>query len=195
MTVTEVFSSSGYHVQLHLALKDAVEAYNELLRDVKARPPLTEESATAEVMKLHYAWEQKRITVILLAAACVEAIANVYLMIKASPEQFKVLDSATFVEKWVVLPSLFLKDYSFPKEGVLYQDLKLLQERRNALLHLKERVSIEGKLKHKGTQPKRAGDEDAFIGRCGTLPQRLAAHLATFDRESMMLLSTLGISL
>ena len=52
-------------------------------------------TATPELVRLYYSHVQKRVTVILLAAACVEAVANFYLATKSTPEQFAVLERAT----------------------------------------------------------------------------------------------------
>lgn len=120
----------------------------------------------------------------LLAASCVEGLANLYLATKTTPEQFAVLERATPIEKWVVLPGLFLKDYTFPKDGELYHDLKGVIDRRNSLMHLKEEVTRGGEVIHEGKLPKKAGDEHAFIGRCATLPVRLVQHVTRFDLSS-----------
>ena len=185
MKVTEL-KTSGYQTYLHLALDDAVADYQKVQSAVAQQPPLTEETATLELTMLHYALEQKRATAILLAASCVEAVANLYLGFKATPEQFAVLERATFLEKWTVLPSLFLPAYTFPKDGELYQDLKRLLARRSALAHLKEEVSLGGVILHPGSRPKSAGDEPVFVGRCQSLPERLVSHLASFDKTDAL---------
>jgi len=104
---------------------------------------------------LHYTLEQRRATALVLAGCCVEAVANLYLAHKTTPEQFAILEWAKMLDKWTVLPSLFVSGYSLPKDGELYQDLKRLNARRNALV---------------------------FIGRCRSLPERLFNHLASFDK-------------
>jgi hypothetical protein len=124
--------------------------------------------------------------VLLLAASCVEAGANFCLDCSATPEQFEVLERATFVEKWTVLPSLFTPGYSLPRDGPLFQDLKRLHVRRNALMHLKERVSVAGVLRSPGSTPEHTGDEHVFVTRCGTLADRLFSHLCTFDKSGAL---------
>ncbi|MDA2930000.1 hypothetical protein MYX84_08660 [Acidobacteria bacterium AH-259-O06] len=143
---------------------------------------MTEKTATPELTLLHYLLEQKRATALLLAASCVEAVANLYLGLRASPGQFAILERATFLEKWTVGPTLFLEDYDLPKGGELYQDLKRVHVARNALVHLKEEVSEGGAVLHQGSLPKSAGDEHVFLSRCRSLPERLVSHLATFDK-------------
>lgn len=183
--IKELQGNSGYQIYLHLALDEAVAAYEKAHAAV-IRQPLTEESATLELTMLHYALEQRRATALLLAAASVEAVANLYLGVKATPEQFTLLERATFLEKWTVLPSLFLSHYEFPKGGELYQDLTRLHARRNALVHLKEEVRRDGLVLHPGSPPQRAGDEHVFVTRCRSLPDKLVAHLASFDNSDAL---------
>jgi hypothetical protein len=93
------------------------------------------------------------------------------------------LEWAKFLEKWTVVPSLFVPGYSFPKDGELYQDLKLLNARRNSLVHLKEEVTSRGgAVLHAGLHPEAASDEHVFVGRCRSLPDKLLSHLASFDK-------------
>lgn len=132
MKVTEISGSSAYQTYLQLALDDAVTAYQVTHEAVSGQPPLTEETATPQLTLLHYRLEQQRATALLLAACCVEALGNLYLAHKSTPEQFAILEWAKFLDKWTVLPSLFVPDYSFPRDGELYQDLKRLNARRNA---------------------------------------------------------------
>ena len=119
MKVTELQGSSAYQVYLHLELEDAITAYQQIHERVVQQPALTEETATPELTMLHYSREQKRATALLLAASCVEAVANLYLGLKAAPDQFAFLERATFLEKWTVVPSLFLQGYDLPKDGKL----------------------------------------------------------------------------
>ena len=181
MNITLLHSASGYQVYLHLALRDAVADYAKAWDALRDQPPLTESTATVELTLLHYHLEQRRAVVLLLTASCVEAVANFCLACKATPDQFTVLERATFLEKWTTVPSLFLPGYSLPRDGELFQDLKRVHDRRNALMHLKENVSIAGVTTSLKSTPARAGDEHIFIPRCGTLPDRLFSHLCTFD--------------
>jgi hypothetical protein len=181
MKVTEEFSSSAYHIYLYRALTQAVEEYERVNEKIQASPPLTEETATLELTELYYSREQKRAIVIVLGAGCVEALANLYLAMKTTPEQFEVLERATPIEKWVILPALFVKDYAFAKDSELFQDLRRLFKHRDAWMHLKEEVTQDGKTIHKGKLPERADDEDKFIRRCASLPERLVQHVTRYD--------------
>lgn len=183
MKITEISGSSGYQAFLHLALDDAVAAFKEAHKEVSQQPPLTEDSATPELTLLHYKLEQRRATALIIAACCVEAAANLYLAQKASPDQFALLEWAKFMEKWMVIPSLFVPSYAFPKDGELYQDLKRLNVRRNALVHLKEEVTRYGAILHTGSRPESASDEYVFVERCRSLPERLLSHVALYDKS------------
>ncbi len=182
MKITKLKEHTLHQMYLHLALDDAVAEYQKVMEVLEQKPRLTEETATPELMILHHSLEKKRVTALILAASCVEATSNLYLELKATSEQFVVLEKATFIEKWTVLPSFFVSGYTFPKDCELYQDLKRLQARRNALVHLKEAVSIDGVVLHQGSLPEIAGDEHAFVGRCRSLPERLVNHLASLDK-------------
>jgi len=170
-----------------MGLYDAVAEYEGAHERVEQRPPLTEDTATPELTLLHYTLEQKRATTLLLAAACVEAIANLYLSLKTSPDQFAVLERATFLEKWSVVPSFVTPGYTLPKDCELYQDVRRLQARRNALTHLKEEVTVGGVV-HAGSMPEHAGDEHCFVKRCQSLPDRLVSHFASFDKTDAIVL-------
>jgi hypothetical protein len=183
MKITELGGFSGYQTHLHLALDEAVSAYEMAHELVRQRQPLSEQTATPELTALRYALEMKRVTALIIAACCVEAAANLYLGLKATPDQFAMLEWATLEDKWTVVPSLFVPEYSFPKTGQLYQDLKRLIFARNSLVHLKEEVTTRGGDKiTAGSRPKPATDELAFIGRCRSMPSQLLLHLESFDK-------------
>jgi hypothetical protein len=195
MKVIKSSSYSAYQVHLHMALEDAVSAYKDAQEAISGEPLLSEETATPALISLTNTLERRRAAVLVLAACCVEAIANLYLAHKATPAQFAILERTKLIEKWTVLPSLFVPGYSFPKDAELYNDLKRLVARRNALVHLKEEVSRDGAIVHAGSHPDHSPDEKVFIERCQSLPDRLLAHLALFDKteEIMNMKAILGI--
>ena len=101
---------------------------------------------------------------------------------KATPDQVSVLERTRFVEKWTTVPSIFLPSYTLDKSGELYQDLKKLSVRRNALAHLKENISTGGVVLPAASLPESPGDEPKFVIGCETLADRLVQHLASFDK-------------
>jgi hypothetical protein len=166
-----------------LALDEAVLAYQAAHEATSRYPALSEHTATPELTLLYCTLEKIRATALILAACCGEAAANLYLSLKTTAEQFALLEWAKFLEKWTVVPSLFVPGYSFPKDGKLYQDLKRLNARRNSLVHLKEEVTTRGgAVPHAGSHPEAASDEHVFVGRCRSLPDKLLSHLASFDK-------------
>lgn len=189
MKVTLVSSSTGHQTSLHFALYHALDEYERVHEEVQKNPVLTEHTATPELTFLYYQWEQWRVTTLILAAACVEAAANLYIGFKAMPEQFAELEWEHFLDKWTKVPKLFGKGYSLPKDRQPYQDLKRLSQHRNALLHMKEHITRHGKTI---SRKRRVGDytmkdEHEFVRRCRTLTDRLVQHLAKFDRTATMI--------
>lgn len=187
MKITLESSSSAQQTSLHFALYHALDEYERVYEEVQKHPDLTEDTATPELTFLYYQWEQWRVTSLILAAACVEAAANLYIAFKATPEQFAELEWEHFMDKWTKVPALFLKAYALPRGGQLYQDLKRLNQRRNALLHMKEDVTRNGKvIKGRKVGNYTAKDEHQFVLRCRTLTDRLVQHLRRFDRTDAM---------
>jgi len=189
---------SGYHIYLNLALDEAVGEYERTFTEIQNHPSFTEEieeDETLGLIRLQYRLKQKFTTTILLAACCVEALGNLFLAIKTTPDQFASLERASFIEKWTVIPSQFLPEYTLPQDGQLYGDLRRLQIYRNAIAHLKEEV-IRGKtVVHSGSLPKTASDEHVFISRCRTLPIRLVKHLIKFDQSTEPRLKLMAVTL
>ena len=195
MKVTQLPGSSAYQAYLHLALDEAVSAYEAAHKAVRRHPPLTEETATPELTLLHYSVEMREATALILAACCVEAVGNLYLGHKATHEQFDLLERTSFVDKWTVVPSLFVPSYSLPRNGQLYQDLKRLMVWRNALVHLKEEVTaLGGSVLHQGSVPNRASDHHVFVCRCRSLPDRLLSHAASFDKTNAIAAVTMVLA-
>jgi hypothetical protein len=160
MRITLHSSQSGRQVSLHLALRHAMDEYDRVHEEVKAKPPLTEETADPFLTDIYYRWEQWRATALILAAACVEATVNVYLAFK-DPDNFEKL-------QW----------------KPLHRDLKRLHERRNALMHLREDVTYQGKaVKGVETADAPMDDEHEFVNRCRNIVDRVIEHFRKFDRS------------
>jgi hypothetical protein len=186
--ITLAASSTGSQTSLHFALYHALDEYERARAEIAKSPPITEETATPENTLLNYQLEQWRVTSLILAAACVEAAANLYLAFKSTPKRFSELERRTFMDKWTTVPKLFVPNYDLPKSKQPYQDLKRLASRRNALMHMKEDVITGGgTISHKGRSRYRAGaDEHEFVKRCRTLTERLVKHLGSFDKTDVM---------
>jgi hypothetical protein len=168
---------------LYWALADAVKRHGLLRGGAKLQQPVPEEEAYT-IIEREYRIEQERITAVLLGAACVEAIANLYLAKKA-PDQFADLERANFVEKWRTIPGRFLNGYSFPRGTELDHDLKHIETLRNQFVHMKPALEGPGGeiTEFAGRRRFVPNEAAAFVSRCGTLPIRLLRHLSNFDPE------------
>jgi hypothetical protein len=187
MKVALVGSSSAHQSSLQFALHHALDEYERVYTEVQKQPKLTEATATPELTFLYFEWESWRVTSLILAAACVEAAANLYIGFKATPAQFAELERRPFLDKWTTVPASFVKSYVLPKNRQPYQDLKRLNQRRNALLHMKEHITKNGTaLKGKRVGDYTMKDEHEFVKRCRTLTDRLVQHLRTFDHTDVM---------
>jgi hypothetical protein len=127
------------------------------------------------------------LVIVLVSAAVVEELINGYLALRCATAEkadlFEDFEKLDLMKKWVVLPGVFVPNYSFPKTGSLYYDLKSLSQTRNALAHPKITYVRDGTMLLKGTDTRRRGYERdiKFLRGCCTLPNRLVEHLRASD--------------
>jgi hypothetical protein len=138
--------------------------------------------------------EQKRVTVVVLTCALIEQTVNFYLGIRCDPTRFHKLERENLAKKWKEFPKLFVPSYELPAAGALAKDHEALISRRNAIMHSKPRLSIDGDKRHAGNEPAIALDENAFIERCAFLPFGLLDHLLSFDQGVFMAMSSIRAS-
>ena len=119
---------------------------------------------------------QTHVVIILLSCCFIEGLANYYISSKCAKEQFKLLERQSILDKWTIVPSLFVKDYELPK--VENDDLKLLVGIRNRLTHSKPKVTINAQVVHGGYLALRLplSPEKSL-----SLPVRLIKHLCLHD--------------
>src|SRR3954452_9161313 len=84
-----------YYLRLQEALDGAVDRYTATSADLIKQPPLAGIFVPIRTIDLMNALEEHRATALLLAAACVEGVANLYLRFKATPDQITILDRAS----------------------------------------------------------------------------------------------------
>jgi hypothetical protein len=98
------------------------------------------------------------------------------------------LQRKPFMAKLTTVPKQFEKAYELPETSELYRDLKRLHERRNALMHLKEDLTYQGKTVQ-GVETAHASmdDEHEFVKRCRNVVDRLLEHLRGFDRSEAVM--------
>lgn len=139
--------------------------------------------------------EQKRITVVLFACAVVENAINFCLGLKyKTSAEFADVERKSILKKWMELAKMLAPAYDLPINCGLYQDLNALVERRNAIMHAKPNLSIEGDNRHAGNEPPCLLDENEIVERCVSLPSRLLEHLLSFDQASFPAMSNLTMS-
>ena len=127
------------------------------------------------------------ITVIMLSHALSEALINAVLAIGLanieSAELFSLFEKADFKQKWLLGPKSFAPAYRFPHGTGLHETLTMLSRQRNALVHHKIDLEINGKkiLEGSGFERKRYDEEQRWIRRYFSLPY----YLAEFVRKSI----------
>lgn len=119
--------------------------------------------------------------IILLTNCMIEALANGYLTEKCDQEQFEAMERMSTLDKFVVVPKFFVKEYEFPKGETLYRDLKQLLTLRTSIVHPKPRVVVNGQTIHKGNLAKKILTSTLTPDKCVSLPVRLVEHLCLYD--------------
>lgn len=121
--------------------------------------------------------------IVMMSAALAEALINVsmqYLLAKSERAHlFPLFDKWTIMEKWEYGPLLALGTYSFSKSSQTYCILKELVSARNAAMHYKGLLEIEGVQHFKGTSMyKRSIPEQLpWLKKVANLPYSLYLHL------------------
>ncbi len=84
----------------------------------------------------------------LLALAFTEAIINRILATGLASQGkealFQMIENSSVVQKWCVGPKCFCPSFELPKSRALYTTLERLVHQRNALVHHKGRIEIDG---------------------------------------------------
>lgn len=134
------------------------------------------------------------VTVIVLAHALSEALINAFLAIglanAGSPELFSILEKADFKQKWLYGPKSFAPTYEFPTGTALHETLTMLSRQRNALLHLKIELTVEGKKILEGSEFERKHyhEELRWLRRYFSLPYDLAEFIRKSVKEPFLML-------
>jgi hypothetical protein len=139
--------------------------------------------ATSPEWQFHEHFEQKHVTqfvtVIMLAHALSEALINAVLAIglanAGSTELFPLLERSDFKQKWLYGPKSFAPDFTFPTGSALHETLTMLSRQRNALVHLKIELTVEGNKVLEGTdfERKHYAEERKWLRRYFSLPYDL----------------------
>lgn len=125
------------------------------------------------------------VTVAFLAHALAEAAINAILAIglasAGTEDLFTLIERTDIKEKWVSGPKTFHPAYRLLKDSALYQTLQHLTRQRNAFVHYKIELEMNGEKKLEGSRLDRAplGTQIAWIRRFFSLPYDLALHART----------------
>jgi hypothetical protein len=96
------------------------------------------------------------VTVAFLAHALAESTINTILAIglgtSGAEEVFSLIERADIKEKWVIGPKTFHPAYSLSKGSTLYQTLQHLTRQRNAFVHYKIELEVDGEKKLDGSR-------------------------------------------
>jgi hypothetical protein len=122
--------------------------------------------------------------VVVLSHALCEAIINAVLAIGlykvGNAELFTILEKADLRQKWICAPKAILPSYSFPIDRAIHETLITLIRQRNALVHYKIRLEVDGKRVLDGSPFERHDycSELRWIRRFYSLPYDLSEFIA-----------------
>lgn len=122
------------------------------------------------------------VTVAFLSHALSEAIINGILAIGlaniGSEDLFILIERGDIGKKWTIGPKSFSASYTLPKNEALYHTLQHLINQRNAFVHYKIELEIDGKKMLTGSKLDRAplAQQIIWINRFFSLPYDLLAH-------------------
>jgi hypothetical protein len=168
---------STYHEIIAWELRGALSRYYETWLEVTCKGAVEGHGFITKV-------EQCRLVVVVLTCALVEHVINFYLCTKCNAVQFHKLERKALLKKWTEEPGKLLTNYKLLEQSQLGQDLARLINRRNAIVHAKPMISIDGDNRHAGNEPSMVLDENSFMEGCATLPFLLIENLLKFDHES-----------
>lgn len=123
-----------------------------------------------------------------LCESQINALLAVGLANKDLSDLFSIHERADFMEKWLNGPKSFEPGYCLQKDGALYETLKRLNSQRNALVHHKISLSVNGSQVHPGTKTANTtinSDLD-WIHRYFSLPYDLARHIERYISASFI---------
>jgi len=122
------------------------------------------------------------VTVALLSHALCEAAINAILAIGlahvGSADLFPLLERADVKQKWLFGPKSFAPSYKFPRGTGLYETLTYLTRQRNALVHYKIKLDVNGATVLDGSKFQRRphAEETRWLRRFFSLPYDLAHY-------------------
>lgn len=122
------------------------------------------------------------VMVTLLSHALCEAVINAILAIglahSNSEALFSLIERAEIKEKWCIAPKCLLESYELPRHTALFETLDRLTKQRNAFVHHKIQLHVNGKKIFEGSKLERQSFPDAvrWLKRYFSLPYDLANY-------------------
>jgi hypothetical protein len=125
------------------------------------------------------------INITILTSASLEHVINLYIFNKLSTkinsEIFEDLEKIGLLNKWVIVPRLFNKEYVLKKDECLFQNLKELICRRNNIIHFKPNKKGKTIFGFKDLD-----DIKKYIDNCVKLLKDLLENLRIYDKEHFL---------
>jgi hypothetical protein len=159
---------STYHEVISWELRHAVRRYYEEWENIMCLEAASRSMHTVPI-------EQKRLAVILLSSCLIESVINFVISVHTNADDFEKLHWKRVHYKWTEVLKRFYPNYALPPD--LESQLKELIARRNATVHPKPAISIDGDNRHTGNEPDVKLDEHEFVRRCAMLPSLLIDNL------------------
>lgn len=132
----------------------------------------------------HPRLEERQTVITILLASYIEAVINLYCAFAFNdPEQLRLIDKMSLIDKWVVVPSFRVPSYAFDKSGPLYQDLQSLVKCRNALVHMRPQFSLGDELIHEGNVGHLEKISHESVMRWAVLPLKLVDQIELHDKS------------
>jgi hypothetical protein len=113
-----------------------------------------------------------------LCEAAINAILAIGLVEHGCQELFTLIEKADIKEKWRIGPKSFHPSYEFHSGTALFETLNHLTKQRNALVHYKTRLHVDGVKVLDGSKLERLSFQEniRWIRRYFSLPYDLVAH-------------------
>jgi len=139
------------------------------------------------------------VTAVMLSTALSEALINAILALGLADAEaadlFPLIEKAELKQKWLLGPKSFAPKYKFPRDRAIHETLVQLIRQRNALVHHKIELEVNGKKVLEGSPFERLPyhEELTWLRRFYSLPYDLADHARNaIPRVPMMLLLARG---
>jgi hypothetical protein len=164
--------------------------FNKLVREMETFKPSGNINPEFEHISLFQEREQSSFAIITITSASLaEAVINYYIALKLCKMDTDLLadiEKIDLLKKWTLLPKIFNENYKFDKSSELYDQLKNLVKKRNALVHLKPNIfhgSPNDKKVIKGTNSKDLNVSFKNLYQFIELPKKLMQHIENQEKD------------